>query len=291
MLTGEPANRRTGEPANRRTGEPANRRTGEPAVATPSTGGETMSSTQALAARLVEAHRMRRLIGRESASELTPANADEAYLVQQLVLAELGRCAGYKIGAPAPAAEPQCAPLPATKVFGSATGVRLVDYSRVGLELEIAFSFADDIDYQFVERPEDALDAIDTMSVVVEVVDSRFKEWPNVDPLLQLADFQNNGALVIGATRPYDRKFDFTAPEVSFYCDDHEIFRGRARHPAGDPRWLVAWLVARTLQTGHPIPARSVLTTGTYTPLHMASEPAVVRGAIEGLGGIEFRIA
>jgi 2-keto-4-pentenoate hydratase len=264
---------------------------GDPAMATRSTGGETMSSTQALAARLVEAHRMRRLIGRESVSELIPSNADEAYLVQQLVLAELGSCAGYKIGAPAPAAEPQCAPLPATKIFGSATGVRLADYSRVGLELEIAFSFANDIDYKFAERPENALDAIDTMSVVVEVVDSRFKDWPNVDPLLQLADFQNNGALVIGDTRPYDRHFDFTAPQVSFYCGDREIFRGRARHPAGDSRRLVEWLVARTLQTGHPIPARKVLTTGSYTPLFMATEPARIRGAIEGLGGIEFRIA
>ena len=250
-----------------------------------------MTPTQALAVRLVEARRTHRLIGGESIDDLKPANTDEAYLVQQLVLAELGSCAGYKIGAPTPTAEPQCAPLPATKVFGAATGVRLADYGRVGLELEIAFSFASDIDYTFAEQLEDALDAIDTMSVVAEIVDSRFKAWPNVDPLLQLADFQNNGALVIGDTRPYDRNFDFTAPQVSFYCGDHEIYRGRARHPAGDPRRLVAWLVARTLQTGHSIPARKMMTMGSYTPLYMTTEPAVVRGAIEGLGRIEFRIA
>lgn len=250
-----------------------------------------MTPTQALAARLVEAHRTHRPIEDASAVGLTPANTDEAYLVQQLMLAELGGSAGYKIGAGSPAAEPQCAPLPAKKVFGAAAGIRHADYARVGLELEIAFSFANDIDHTDAERAEDVLDAIDTMSVVVEVVDSRFAAWPNVDPLLQLADLQNNGALVIGDTRPYDRSFDFAAPHVIFQCGGREIYSGRARHPAGDPRRLVAWLVARTLRTGHSIPARTMLTTGSYTPLYMAAEPALVRGVIEGLGQIEFRIA
>jgi 2-keto-4-pentenoate hydratase len=252
---------------------------------------QTMTSTQALAARLIEARRTRHLIGNAQAHGLKPANADEAYLVQQLVLADLGGCAGFKIGAASPAAEPRCAPLPATKVFGAAAGIRRADYARVGLELEIAFSFADDIDHTYAERADDALDAIDMMSVVVEIVDSRFEAWPKVDPLLQLADLQNNGALVIGDTRPYARDFDFAAPHVSFYCGQDEIYRGRARHPAGDPRRLVAWLVARTLETGHSITARTMLTTGSYTPLYMAMDPALIRGAIEGFGGIEFRIA
>ncbi|HEV3105533.1 MAG TPA: hypothetical protein VGZ01_07585 [Trinickia sp.] len=254
-----------------------------------------MAAMQALAAAILNARRTRKLIGKAQAEALKPADTDDAYLVQQLVLAELGGSAGYKIGAGSPEAEPQCAPLPATNVFGAATGIRLADYSRVGLELEIAFSFAIDIDRTFAERAEDALDAldaIDAMSVVVEIVDSRFAAWPpDVDPLLQLADFQNNGALVIGDTRPYDRDFDFCAPRLRFYCGNREIFNGCARHPAGDPRRLVAWLVARTLESGHSIPARTVLTTGSYTPLFMATEPAVVRGTIEGFGNIEFEIA
>jgi 2-keto-4-pentenoate hydratase len=250
-----------------------------------------MADMQALASRILEARRTHTLIDGAQAETLKPTDTDEAYLVQQLVLAELGGCAGYKIGAGSPQAEPQCAPLPATKVFGAATGIRLADYSRVGLELEIAFSFAVDIDHRFAERAEDVLDAIDTMSAVVEIVDSRFAAWPKVDPLLALADLQNNGALVIGGTRPYDRNFDFSAPQLSFHCGKREIFNGRARHPAGDPRRLVAWLVARTLQSGHSIAARTVLTTGSYTPLHMAAEPAVVRGSIAGFGDIEFEIA
>ncbi|PMS38685.1 2-keto-4-pentenoate hydratase [Trinickia symbiotica] len=250
-----------------------------------------MTPTQVLATRLIEAHRSHRSIGDLQANDLRPASIDEAYVVQQIVLAELGGAGGYKIGAGSPEAEPQCAPIPAKKVVGAAAGIRRDEYSRIGLELEIAFSFADDIDRTFADRAEDALDAIDTMSVVVEVVDSRFEAWPKVDPLLQLADLQNNGALVIGDTRPYDRNFDFSAPHVSFKFGEHEIFSGRARHPAGDPRRLVAWLVARTLQTGHSIPARTILTTGSYTPLYLAKEPGCVRGTIEGFGGIEFTIA
>lgn len=249
-----------------------------------------MAQTQELAARLLQARRTHTLIDPASLSACKPENADEAYVVQQLVLDELGGCAGYKIGAGTPAAVPQCAPLPATRVFGAATGIRRGDYARIGLELEIAFSFAEDVDYRLAERPDDVIDAIDAMSVVVEVVDSRFDGWPNVDPLLQLADLQNNGALVIGDTQPYDRNFNFSVPRISFFCGDHEIFQGVARHPAGDPRRLIAWLVARTLETGHSIPARTVLTTGSYTPLYIAAEPGVVRGTIDGLGTVRFEI-
>lgn len=249
-----------------------------------------MAKTQELAARLVEARRNHTLVDPASVALFTPGNAKEAYLVQQLVLDELGGCAGYKIGAGSPTAEPQYSPLPATKVFGATAGIRRGDYARIGLELEIAFSFADDVDHALAEEPDEVIDAIDTMSVVVEVVDSRFEGWPKVDPLLQLADAQNNGALVIGDTRPYDRSFDFSAPQVSFFCGDHEIFQGVARHPAGDPRRLIAWLVARTLETGHSIPARTVLTTGSYTPLYLATQPGVVRGMVEGLGKVEFEI-
>lgn len=249
-----------------------------------------MVKTQELAARLLQARREHQLIDSRSLAACEPLNADEAYVVQQLVLDQMGGCAGYKIGAGSPTAMPQCASLPATKVFGASAGIRRGDYARIGLELEIAFSFAEDVDHTLSEQADEVIDAIDTMSVVVEVVDSRFEGWPDVDSLLQLADAQNNGALVIGDTRPYDRDFDFSTPRVSFFCGNHEIFQGVARHPAGDPRRLIAWLVARTLETGHSIPARTVLTTGSYTSLYLATEPGVVRGAIEGFGSIEFEI-
>lgn len=249
-----------------------------------------MAQTQELAARLLQARRAHSLLDPASLAACKPANAEQAYVVQQLVLAELGGCAGYKIGAGKSAAEPQCAPLPATKVFGAATGIRRADYAFIGLELEIAFSFAEDVDHTLSEQADEVIDAIDTMSVVVEVVDSRYEGWPSVDPLLQLADLQNNGALVIGDSRPYDRGFDFSSPHVSLYCGDHRIFQGQARHPAGDPRRLIAWLVSRTLETGHSIPARTVLTTGSYTPFYIASEPGIVKGEIEGFGKIEFEI-
>jgi 2-keto-4-pentenoate hydratase len=251
---------------------------------------DIMANPQELAERLLHARRTHTLLDPASLSSCKPANADEAYVVQQLVLDELGGCAGYKIGAKSPAAEPQCSPLPATKVFGAATGIRRADYAFVGLELEIAFSFSEDVDHRLSERPDDVIDAIDTMSVVAEVVDSRFENWRQADPLLQLADLQNNGALVIGDTRPYDRSFDFGAPTVSFSFGDQLIFQGAASHPAGDPRRLIAWLVARTLETGHSIPARTVLTTGSYTPFYVATGPGIVRGTIEGFGKIEFEI-
>ena len=249
-----------------------------------------MVSMQALAARLVEARHTHTLIDAIDDS-LKPLSAADAYLAQQLTITGLGGSAGYKIGAKSPIDEPQCAPLPASKVFGATTGVRRADYARIGLELEIAFSFAADIDNAFADRTDDILEAIDTMSVVVEVLDSRFKAWPQIDKLVQLADLQNNGALVIGDTVRYDGRFDFVAPQVSFHCGAQEIFSGRASNPAGDPRRLVVWLVTRALQNGQTIPARTLLTTGSYTGIYFSEGPDSVRGTIEGLGSVEFEIS
>lgn len=248
-----------------------------------------MASMQALAARLVQARRTHTVID-SLTEELYPANTADAYLAQQLTIAELGGSAGYKIGAKTPEDEPQSAPLPAARVFGAKTGVSRADYARIGLELEIAFSFATDIDNTFAERTDDVLDAIDSMSVVVEVVDSRFKAWPQIDPLAQLADLQNNGALVVGETKRYDRRFDFVAPRVSFHCGTREIFSGQASNPAGDPRRLIVWFVTRSLQNVQIIPARTLLTTGSYTGFYVAEGPDIVRGTIEGLGHVEFEI-
>jgi len=246
-----------------------------------------MTSMESLAARFIEARRTHTLIDTLHEA-LKPAGQAEAYVAQQLTIAAHGGGAGYKIGAKTPTDEPQCAPLPASKVFGAATGVRRADYARTGLELEIAFSFATDINASFAERTEDILDAIDAMTVVVEIVDSRFKAWPQVDKLAQLADLQNNGALVVGDTVRYDRNFDFVAPQARFYCGEQEIFSGAASNPAGDPRRLIVWLVNRTLQSGQTIPAHALLTTGSYTGIYFAEGADRVRGSIAGIGNIEF---
>ena len=63
-----------------------------------------MAQTQELAARLLQARRTHTLIDPASLSACKPENADEAYVVQRLVLDELGGCAGYKIGAGTPTA-------------------------------------------------------------------------------------------------------------------------------------------------------------------------------------------
>ena len=39
------------------------------------------------------------------------------------------------------------------------------------------------------------------------------------------------------------------------------------------------------------IPARTLLTTGSYTGIYLAEGPDIVRGTIEGIGAIEFEIA
>jgi len=124
----------------------------------------------------------------------------------------------------------------------------------------------------------------------VEIVDSRFKNPAEQDKLTQLADLQNNGALIVGTGVPYDPGFDFMAPVMSFSCGPQQIIAGRGRNPAGDPRRLLVWLVRQRLAEGRTIAAGAVLTTGSYSGIYYASESAEVIGEIAGIGRVSLSL-
>jgi len=128
------------------------------------------------------------------------------------------------------------------------------------------------------------------MMAVVEIVDSRYTHWPQVDKLAQLADLQNNGALLVGDAAPYDPDFDFISPSMSFACGPQVIFSGSAGNPAGDPRRLLIWWVRKWLAAGQVITPSSVVTTGSYTGIYWAPGPDEVIGEIEGVGRVAFHL-
>lgn len=224
-------------------------------------------------------------------SALIPQSAADAYQVQQLTLAALGGAGAFKVGAKTPQEAPQYSPIPATKVWPAGGDIAYRDFARVGLELEIAFRFKSEIDASHAELGDGAiLDQIEHMMVAVEIVDSRYTKWPQIDKLAQLADLQNNGGLILGEAVPYDPGFDFMSPTMHFACGPQTILAGNGGNPAGDPRRLVIWLVRKRLAEGQTIPASSVVTAGSYTGLYLAPGPDEVVGEIEGIGRVAFSL-
>ncbi len=247
-----------------------------------------------LAQRLVNARRRHHLV--ESLTpECLPPDAATAYAIQQAVISGIGSTTGgWKIGARAPGAAASGAPIPASKVFVSPARVEHKSFFRVLIELEIAFRFAAPIaprDHAYAR--DEVLARVGQILPAIEIVDSRFAEWPNVAPLAQLADAQNNGALVTGHPLPYSalaRTLDFVAPELELSFDGRSLVPEASGNPAGDPRELLVSFVNHCAAMGITIEPDWTITTGSYVGAHRIDGPGLVHGHIDGLGEIELQL-
>jgi 2-keto-4-pentenoate hydratase len=244
-----------------------------------------------LAQRLVNARRQHRPIG-AVAPEGIPPDAATAYAVQQAVIAGLGMTTGgWKVGARVPGGPASGAPIPAPLVYSSPARLDRRAFFRVLVELEIAFRFAEPITPRADAYARDeVLAQVGQILPAIEIVDSRFAEWPNVAPLAQLADAQNNGALVTGHALPYSalaRSFDFVAPELELTFDGVSLVPETPGNPAGDPRELLVWFVNHCAAMGITIESEWTVTTGTYVGAHRIDAPGLLHGHIDGLGEVE----
>jgi len=245
-----------------------------------------------LAQRLVDARRLHQPIEAVAPGDLPP-DAATAYAVQQAVIAGLGtRTGGWKVGARAPGGPASGAPIPATLIHASPVRLERQSFFRVLVELEIAFRFAAPIAPRADAYARDeVLAQVGQILPAIEIVDSRFAEWPNIAPLAQLADAQNNGALVTGHALPYmtlARGFDFVAPELELSFDGESLVPEAPGNPAGDPRELLVWFVNHCAAMGITIEPGWTVTTGTYVGAHRIDGPGLLHGHIDGLGEVEI---
>jgi 2-keto-4-pentenoate hydratase len=225
--------------------------------------------------------------------DLNPKDREAAYLTQQKILRLRGvEAGGWKIGSKSLTGPIQGSPLPRDCLFPSTGTLDRSLYAPVGLELEIAFRF----NRAFSPREEaysdeEVMAGIGEMAAAVEVVSSRFAAWPKIEPLTQLADLLNHGALVVGDFVPYDAAFPFAEPTLSFTVNGENVVPGKAANPAGDPRRLLPWLVNHHTLQGLILPEDFVITTGSYTGMFFAQGMAEVRGEITGLPSVVLTLA
>ncbi|KND61152.1 2-keto-4-pentenoate hydratase [Candidatus Burkholderia verschuerenii] len=245
-----------------------------------------------LPAKLLDARRQHRLIDTLAPADI-PADAPTAYAIQHEALRETdARIGAWKIGARAPDALATGAPIDAALVHASPARLPFDSFFRVLVELELAFRFS----HALMPRSDpytrdEVFAAIGGMAVALEVVDSRFAQWPNLDPLAQLADSQNNGALIVSGMEPYEviaPGFDFLAPRLEFTLDGMSIAPEALGNPAGDPRELLVWLVNHCSRMELAVEPFWTITTGSYTGAYRVEGPAMVHGSIDRVGELEL---
>lgn len=222
-----------------------------------------------------------------------PADAPSAYALQREILRLRDTTVGgWKVGSKATHGSPITgALLPEDGLFASGSQVEIIDYPHPILELEIAFR----LNREFTPRAEaysdeDVLGSIGFMGATIEIVSSRFRAWPKIDPLLALGDLLNHGALIVGDFVPYDASFPFVEPAVTFTYADEDIVPGDGANPAGDPRRLLPWVVNHHTQNGQSVTPDLIITTGSYTGMYLTKGPGAAVGEVRGLPPISVEL-
>ncbi len=221
--------------------------------------------------------------------DVRPTTSAEAYAIQDVVIQEIGAIGGWKVGAKSPSAEPTCAPLPAALILRSPQLFAAKTFALNGVEAELAFTVARDLPrrsapYHEAEMPA----AMASMHPAIEVVDSRFLDLANTDALSLLADFQSNGALVLGAGVALPHSFAFDEQMVRLDSDGGRVIEAKGSNAAGNLARLLAWLANHAAARSRGLRRGDVVTTGSWTGLRFCSTGTRVHADFPSIGGVDI---
>ena len=250
---------------------------------------------QAVAAALLQARRDNQPADAAPLETLLQA-AEEAYAVQE----QVGRSADWidpgvplhwKSGGPSRTGALTHAGLPPQNVWTSPADGRACHFNHRLIEAEVALRLARDISPADAAELSHATAAtlVDGMAVSIEVVDSRWQQFPNAAALLKLADQQSHGALVLGEWQPFAaRDWSQQACVVQIGAGAAQSFRGSLS--LEDPTWgLPIWLQHVTRQ-GATVPHGTIVTTGTWCGMLKAQRGDKVKVVFEGVGEAEVQL-
>lgn len=159
------------------------------------------------------------------------------------------------------------------------------------IEAEIALKLAEDVTPESAQKLESGKTdyLIESMTVSIEVVDSRWRQGRTVSPLYALADMQSHGALVLGEWVPY-AVCDWSAQTCSIKIGSRKATLFTGTHPLQDPAWgLAQWLRHATAQFG-TAPAGTVVTTGTWCGLLPVESGQTVQVEFAGVGQVSLKL-
>jgi len=221
-------------------------------------------------------------------------SADDIYAIQERVAAELGwadapgtpaSVSYWKGGGAGPGSVASFSRLPPPWVRPAPGPFRAQDFHRVGIEIEVAFRLARDVEaVDLASRTaHDPAAFLDAMAVSIELVDFRWQGQDQAPRGLRSADLQSNGALVIGDWTPL-RPVDWAAQVATLEIDGRAIGRYQGSFAGGDPLWFAPQWLAHAVARHGRLAEGSVLTSGTWCGLVWLDGRAEVRAAFEGIG-------
>lgn len=239
------------------------------------------SAADKLAPLLIEAHRSGQRIARvPEAAQI--ATQDEAYQVQRSVAPSIGPVVGWKVGrrADRPATR---APLYQTRIHQSGVAIDDPQLQTWIVESELMFRFAKPLPIRSEPYSrEEVLAAVGGVTPVFEIIESRYVAYPDVEPLLQLADGLSHGAMVFGTEVPMPADAEYTNAHIIYEVDGIVRIDALGGNPAGDILDLLVW----TANAGIGLKVGDAITTGSYTGMPTLAPGATAKATFAGVGSV-----
>jgi len=164
-------------------------------------------------------------------------------------------------------------------------------FHRRGIEAEVALRLARDVDAALAATLDTAIarTLVDAMCVSIEIVDSRWAEAFDAPAPARLADLQSHGALVLGDWVPFDAARDWSAQRCTVAIGTQPALAFVGTHSLGDPAAVLPGWLRHAAATG-PVPAGSVVTTGSWSGLPLAAAGDRVVVAFDGIGSARVQL-
>lgn len=155
-------------------------------------------------------------------------------------------------------------------------------------EAEIAFRLKSDLRGPGV-KPEDVLEATESVMACFEVVDSRIRDW-KIAIQDTVADNASCGVFVLGPEERDPRGLDLAALEAVVTKNGAPLSRGFGSAVQGAPQNAVAWLANTLGAYGIPFKAGEIILSGSVVPLEPVVAGDRMHVEIAGLGScsVEF---
>jgi 2-oxo-3-hexenedioate decarboxylase/2-keto-4-pentenoate hydratase len=226
-----------------------------------------------------------------------PDNEAEAYAVQDalhqmLGTAGYGEIAGRKIGCTTPVMQqflgirnPCAGGVFAPTVQQERGSFRHADFSRAGVECEIAVRLARDLPASGASYDRDAAGrAVGAAMAAIEVVDDRYENYRNLDMPTLIADDFFNAGCVLGRPVVEWRALDFAALRGRMAINGREVGSGRGGDILGHPLEALAWLANGLSARGRLLQDGEFVLLGSVVQTVWVQEGDRVEIEIEGLG-------
>jgi 2-keto-4-pentenoate hydratase len=141
-----------------------------------------------------------------------------------------------------------------------------------------------DIDLQMV------IDAIDYVTVAVEIVDSAIENW-DLTAADTIADNASAAMFVLGETRVPPGRVDAENVKMRTTCNGTEVSTGIGSNCMGNPYCAALWLMRALVDAGTPVQKGEVILTGALGPMYALAAGDTIAAHVEGLGSVPFNMS